>query len=952
MDKIIVRGAREHNLKNIDVEIPRDKLVVITGLSGSGKSSLAFDTIYAEGQRRYVESLSTYARQFLELQKKPDCDQIEGLSPAISIDQKSSTRNPRSTVGTVTEIYDYIRLLFAKIGYPHCPKCGREVTRQNVSQMADAIGENYLGKKIMILAPVVRDRKGEHTHIIEKSKQDGFVRYRLDGALVSVAEEVQLDPKKKHTVEIVVDRLEVEAPPEDIKLKSGQNIKKADPTRIRLVDSLELALKLGEGIVVIQDMDSGKEEIFSEHFACIKCNVSLPEITPRSFSFNSPHGACPACHGLGTKLEIDEELVVPNKNLTLMEGALAPWANISSMSWYNQLLRSLAKEYKFSVDAPFKDLPPKAVEVIFYGSKKDILVEYEHGGSYATQFEGLINNLQRRYLETDSDSSRSNIEEYMKTTECPDCHGRRLKEEVLSVTINKKNIYEITILSIDGCLEFFENIKLTSVEQKISKMILKEVKERLKFLQNVGLNYLTLARSASTLSGGEAQRIRLATQIGSSLMGVLYVLDEPSIGLHQRDNARLIDALKRLRDLGNTVLVVEHDEEMIRSADHLIDIGPGAGRYGGEIIAQGTPEQVMKNENSLTGEYLSGKKTIETPEKRRKGNGKTLEIIGAAQHNLKKIDVKIPLGKFVGITGVSGSGKSSLINDILVKALSKKLHRAKTEPGQHKGIKGIQYVDKIISITQDPIGRTPRSNPATYTGVFTDIRELFAAMPDAKLRGYKAGRFSFNVKGGRCEDCKGDGTKRIEMHFLPDIYVTCETCQGQRYNREALEILYRGKNIAEVLDMTVYEALEFFENIPAVKRKLKTLQDVGLGYIHLGQSAVTLSGGEAQRIKLATELSRRATGKTMYVLDEPTTGLHFDDVKRLLKVLQRLVDKGNSVAVIEHNLDVVKSCDWLIDLGPEGGDKGGEIVAEGTPEQVAKTKKSYTGEFLKKMLKV
>ena len=963
MKKIIIKGARVHNLKNIDVEIPRDKLVVITGPSGSGKSSLAFDTIYAEGQRRYVESLSTYARQFLQLMEKPDVDSIDGLSPAISIDQKTASRNPRSTVGTVTEIYDYLRLLFAKIGHPHCPNCGKEISKQSISQIIDIIAAMPDGKKIMVMAPMVRDRKGEHQKALEKIKKEGFVRYRADGQIYSINETVDLDPNKKHTIEIVVDRLVVHnLKKTSVKLKSGQEIEEKNEDRSRLADSLETALRFGEGVIKIVDADSGDEEVFSENFACDKCGISVQEIQPRSFSFNSPHGACPDCHGLGSKLKINEDLVMPNPRLTIAEGAILPWSTSSMrLNWYTNLLREVGKKHGFDIHTPVGKFTEEQINLILYGTGKEKYhASYTGQNSnyeYDTSFEGVIPNLERRYHESESDYIQKNIERFMEELMCETCGGKRLRPEILAVTVVDKSIYDVTELSVEQCKEFFQKMVpdgkkdlLTKSEFAIGKMIIQEVINRLQFLHNVGLSYLTLNRSANTLSGGEAQRIRLATQIGSSLQGVLYVLDEPSIGLHQRDNARLIKTLENLRNLGNTVLVVEHDEETINSADYILDIGPAAGKHGGELVAVGTAEEIKNNPKSITGDYLSGRKEIPVPKKRRKGSGKWLEIIGASEHNLKNVDVKIPLQCFVGITGVSGSGKSSLINYILCPVLNTKLNRAKQRAGAHKEILGVEHLDKIINIDQSPIGRTPRSNPATYTGVFTDIRELFASTTEAKLRGYKEGRFSFNVKGGRCEACKGDGIVKIEMHFLPDVYVPCEVCKGKRYNAEAMEITWHGKNIANVLDMTVNEAVELFDAIPQIKNKLKTLQEVGLGYIHIGQSATTLSGGEAQRVKLATELAKRSTGKTIYVLDEPTTGLHFDDVKKLLSVLQALADKGNTVITIEHNLDVIKSVDYVIDLGPEGGDEGGEVVCFGTPEQVAKVKKSYTGQYLAKML--
>ncbi len=962
VDKIIVKGAKIHNLKNINVEIPRNKLTVITGLSGSGKSSLAFDTIYAEGQRRYVESLSTYARQFLQLMEKPEVDSIEGLSPAISIDQKTAGRNPRSTVGTVTEIYDYLRLLFAKVGTPHCPNCGKPIMRQTVSQIVDLIAEMKEGSRILILSPVIRDRKGAHVKVFEKIKKDGFVRVRVDGEVMSILDLPQLDENKKHSIEIVVDRLVVKNfAKEKKKLSSGEEIEMPNPDRTRLADSIETALKHGEGLVTIQENDTKEERMFSEHFACPDCGISVPEISPRSFSFNSPHGACPNCHGLGTKLVVDPKLVIPNQNLTLAEGAIMPWsATTSHLTWYNKILESVAKKHGFSMNVPTKKLSEKDLNTVLYGTSKDekftvsIGKNNESGfkGDYSTSFEGVIPNLERRYMETDSDYIRKKIEKYMQILECPECNGNRLRPEVLSVTIDNKSIIDVTKQSVNRLIKFFQNLDLTEMQKQIAHLILKEINNRLQFLSDVGLSYLTLDRAANTLSGGEAQRIRLATQIGSRLSGVVYVLDEPSIGLHQNDNAKLIKTLIHLRDLGNTVIVVEHDVDTMLASDYILDIGPGAGKEGGRVIASGTPEEIMKDKNSVTGKYLSGKMEIETPKKRRKGNGTFLKILNATEHNLKNVSATFPLGTFIGITGVSGSGKSTLINDILVKVVETTLNGTKHQVGAHASIEGIENLDKIINIDQSPIGRTPRSNPATYTGVFTEIRELFASTTEAKLRGYKSGRFSFNVKGGRCETCAGDGIKKIEMHFLPDIYVPCEVCKGRRYNSEALEVTYRGKNIADVLDMTVAEALEFFDAIPNIKVKLQTLFEVGLSYIHLGQSATTLSGGEAQRIKLASELSRRSTGQTLYILDEPTTGLHFDDIKKLLDVLQRLIDKGNTVLTIEHNLDVIKSVDYIVDLGLEGGENGGEIIATGTPEQVAQIKTSHTGVWLKRFCKL
>ena len=964
MKNIVVTGARVHNLKNIDVERPREKLVVITGLSGSGKSSLAFDTIYAEGQRRYVESLSTYARQFLQLMEKPDVDSIEGLSPAISIDQKTASRNPRSTVGTVTEIYDYLRLLFAKIGHPHCPECGNDISRLTASQVVDMVAEMPEDKRIMILAPIVRDRKGEHLKALEKIRKEGFVRLRVDGEIVNINEDIELDSKKKHTIEIVVDRLVVKNFKKKItKLKSGQEIEEKNEDRSRLSDSIETALKHGEGLMVILDADTDEEQVFSEHFACDTHGViSLPEISPRSFSFNSPHGACPDCHGLGTKLKINSKLVIPNPRLTIAEGAIIPWS-MSSMrlNWYNNLLKEVGKKHGFDINMPIGKLTEKQIEIILYGTGIEKYRAQYNGqhSSYEcdTTYEGVIPNLERRYHESESDYIRKNIEKFMEITLCGTCEGKRLRPEILAITVLKKSIIDATEMSIEDAEEFFNKLiptekekLLSDNEYTIARLIIVEVLNRLQFLRNVGLAYLTMNRTANTLSGGEAQRIRLATQIGSSLQGVLYVLDEPSIGLHQRDNVRLIKTLEQLRDLGNTVIVVEHDEDTIRKADYVLDIGPGAGKHGGEVIFSGSPKEIEKDKKSITGQYLSGEKNIPIPKKRRKGSGKFLEIKGATEHNLKNVDVKIPLNIFVGVTGVSGSGKSSLINYTLCPVLNTKLNRAKQKSGKYKEILGTEHLDKIINIDQSPIGRTPRSNPATYTGVFSDVRELFASTTEAKLRGYRDGRFSFNVKGGRCESCAGEGMVKIEMHFLPDVYVPCEVCKGRRYNSETLEITWHGRNIADVLEMTVEEAHEFFDAIPQIKNKLSTLNSVGLGYIMLGQSAITLSGGEAQRVKLATELAKRSTGNTIYVLDEPTTGLHFDDVKKLLGVLQALVDKGNTVVTIEHNLDVIKSVDYLIDLGPEGGDEGGEVLCCGTPEEVAKCKKSYTGQWLNKIL--
>ena len=956
MNKIVIKGAKVHNLKNISVEIPRDKYVVITGLSGSGKSSLAFDTIYAEGQRRYVESLSSYARQFLGLMDKPDVEQIDGLSPAISIDQKTASHNPRSTVGTVTEIYDYLRLLFARIGHPHCPQCARPVAKQTVDQMVKKILEWPFGDKLILLAPIVRDKKGEHKHLLDAIRKAGFSRVRFDNSVMTLEdlEDLAVEKKKKHNVEIVIDRMIV-----DREEKS------------RLSDSLEKALEWGNGFVIVHHLDSNKDNLFSQHFSCPVCNINLPKIEPRMFSFNSPHGACPDCAGLGTKLEVDPILVMPNPRLTLAQGAIRPWSkSVSSQTWYFRILEQVAKAENFSINVPVSKLSKNAIDIILHGSKdKKYDLEYaseRFAGEMKTEFEGVINNLERRYKETESDYIRKEIEQYMRVLPCPKCSGKRLRPEALAVIVHQKNINEVVNMTIEEAGAFFAQLSvngkngktknngksvLSEREQKIAKQILKEIKTRLLFLHNVGLDYLTLDRPATTLSGGESQRIRLATQIGSSLMGVIYILDEPSIGLHQRDNDKLIKTLKELRDLGNTVIVVEHDEATIREADYVLDIGPGAGEHGGEVIAVGTPAKIMANKKSITGKYLSGKLEIEAPKKYRKGNGKKILIRKASEFNLKDIDVDIPLGNLVCITGVSGSGKSTLMIEILAKALSQHFYRSKDAPGEHKDIIGLEHIDKVIHIDQSPIGRTPRSNPATYTGLFTPIRELFAELPEARVRGYKPGRFSFNVVGGRCEACQGDGMVKIEMQFLPDVYVECEECHGKRYNLEALEIHYKEKTIADILDMTVEEAMNFFRNIPAVHDKLKTLNEVGLGYIHLGQSATTLSGGEAQRVKLASELSRRATGKTLYILDEPTTGLHFEDVKRLLKVLNQLVDKGNTVLIIEHNLDVIKSADWIVDLGPGGGDKGGYLIAAGTPKEVMNIKESYTGQYLKKMLK-
>jgi excinuclease ABC subunit A len=1059
-DKIVIRGAREHNLKNIDVTIPRDQLVVITGLSGSGKSSLAFDTIFAEGQRRYVESLSAYARQFLDKMEKPDVDHIDGLSPAISIDQKGTSHNPRSTVGTVTEIYDYMRLLYARIGHPHCPICGREVSRQTVQQIVDAVMNFPNGSRIMLLAPLVSGRKGEYKNIFEEMRRSGYVRIRVDGTIYDLSDEIVLDKQKKHTIEVVVDRLvirkEQKALPEidgryqhtemsELKAVAERpalydvNADRADPVempqkdedsslRQRVTDSLETTLKLGNGVVLVlivqsekkqdtrytgsdgKELESqisvvnGEEILFSENFACVYDGISLPEIAPRTFSFNSPHGACPTCTGLGTLQVIDPELIVTHPDLSLAEGAIVPWSKvINGSQWHAAILEALARAYNFSLDTPWKNLTHDQRQKVLYGTPEQLMIRYtpQHGRTrtYTVNFEGVITSLDRRYKQTDSEGVREEIEGYMSARVCPDCHGARLKPEALGVTVGGRNIVQVTRLSIVMAQRFFQELEnstspysnqpvvplvvssngngkqkngnsapgvpdpltpidpqgplvsvpLTERENFIARQVFKEIRSRLQFLVDVGLDYLSLDRAAASLSGGEAQRIRLATQIGSGLMGVLYILDEPSIGLHQRDNARLIRTLERLRDIGNTLLVVEHDEDTMRSADHIIDIGPGAGEHGGKVVAEGKFEDIFANLNSLTGDYLSRRKHIPIPETRREGNGRSLVIAGARENNLKDITVDIPLGKFVVITGVSGSGKSTLITDIMYRKLAHTLHRAHAKPGSHDSIEGIEFLDKVIDIDQSPIGRTPRSNPATYTNAFTGIRDLFAQVPESRIRGYTPGRFSFNVKGGRCEACKGEGIVKIEMNFLPDVYVPCEVCKGKRYNREALEIHYKGKNIADVLDMTIEEAMDFFANVPSIYNKMKTLNDVGLGYMRLGQPATTLSGGEAQRVKLSTELSRRATGRTMYILDEPTTGLHFADVDRLLQVLQRLVDAGNSIVVIEHNLEVIKSADWIIDLGPEGGDAGGEVIAQGTPEDVSENEQSFTGYYLKRM---
>ncbi len=961
-DKIIIKGACEHNLKCIDVEIPRDRLVVITGLSGSGKSTLAFDTIYAEGQRRYVESLSSYARQFLEQMEKPDVESIEGLSPAISIEQKTTSKNPRSTVGTVTEIYDYLRLLFARVGRPHCPSCGKEITSQTVSQMVDQIMALPAGTKLTLLAPMIRGRKGEYKKELNQLRKEGFTRVVLDGTLRELADEIEMDKKKKHDIDIVVDRIVV---------KEG--------VERRLADSLETALHHAEGVVKVEvvappddsvgaalapPIDGARKTrarqaaplqtlLFSEKLACVECGLSYQEITPRLFSFNNPHGACPDCTGLGTRMYFDAELVIPNQELSLREGAIAPWEKRLS-GWFHLILDALAKAYKFDIRKPFKELPEAVKDVILNGSRGEkIEFWWEEDGerrhTYQKEFEGVLNNLQRRWRETESDTSREELEKYMNVMPCPTCHGARLRPEALHVLVGGETIRDVTALSIRDCLRFFEELSLTDKEQEIGRRILKEIRERLSFLVNVGLDYLSLDRTSGTLSGGEGQRIRLATQIGSSLVGVLYILDEPSIGLHQRDNARLLGTLKRLRDIGNTVLVVEHDEETIMEADHLIDMGPGAGVHGGEVVAQGTPAEVMANPASLTGRYLSGELSIALPKERRTGS-QSLRIVGATENNLKDVSVDIPLGVMTCVTGVSGSGKSTLVIDTLHKVLGQRLYRSREKAGAVRDVRGLEYLDKVINIDQSPIGRTPRSNPATYTAVFSDIRDLFSNLPESKLRGYKPGRYSFNVRGGRCEACSGDGIIKIEMHFLPDVYVECEVCKGARYNRETLEVHFKGKSIADVLDMTVSQALEFMGAIPRIRNKLATLEEVGLGYIKLGQAATTLSGGEAQRVKLSKELSKRATGRTIYILDEPTTGLHFHDIAKLLEVIQRLVEAGNTIVIIEHNLDVIKTADWIIDLGPEGGDRGGEIIATGTPEQVAKVTRSYTGQYLRKML--
>lgn len=937
-NKLIVKGACEHNLKNVDVEIPRDKLVVFTGLSGSGKSSLAFDTIYAEGQRRYVESLSSYARQFLGQMEKPKVDYIEGLSPAISIDQKTTSKNPRSTVGTVTEIYDYLRLLYARVGIPHCPVCGREISRQSVDTIVDSIMELETGTKIQVLSPIVSGRKGEYVKELDNIRKSGFVRVRIDGITYDLSEQIKLEKNKKHNIEVIVDRLVIK-----------------DEIRSRLSDSVETAAGLSKGLIII-DIIGGEELMFSQNYACPEHGVSVEELNPRMFSFNNPFGACPKCSGLGIFMKVSEKLVVPDPSLSIRQGAVkaSGWSAADGGTIAMMYYEALAKEYGFSLDVPYKDLPEKAKKVIMYGTDgKKIKMQRKsvYGeGTYMKDFEGIINNVERRYAETTSEYSRNEIEQLMTAVECPECGGARLKKESLFVTVGGINIYEFCTKSIKDALAFLDGLKLSERDMMIADAIIKEIKSRMKFLASVGLDYLTLTRSSGTLSGGESQRIRLATQIGSSLMGVLYILDEPSIGLHQKDNDKLLNTLKELRDIGNTLIVVEHDEETMLSADYIVDVGPGAGIHGGEIVCSGTPQDIMNCEKSITGQYLSGRKKIPVPQKRRKGNGKFLEVKGAAENNLNNINVKIPLGEFVCVTGVSGSGKSSLVNEIIYKRLAEELNGAKRFPGKHKEMLGIENLDKVIDIDQSPIGRTPRSNPATYTGVFNDIRELFAMTSDAKSRGYTASRFSFNVKGGRCETCQGDGIMKIEMHFLPDIFVPCEVCHGARYNRETLEVKYKGKSIYDVLEMTVEEAVNFFSAVPKIHKKLSTLFEVGLGYVKLGQAATTLSGGEAQRVKLATELAKPATGRTIYILDEPTTGLHTADVHRLIEVLQKLVDKGNTILVIEHNLDVIKTADYVIDLGPDGGDKGGNIVATGTPEKVAKVEGSYTGQYLKKVL--
>ena len=938
-DHIYVKGARENNLKNVDVTIPRDKLVVLTGLSGSGKSSLAFDTIYAEGQRRYVESLSSYARMFLGQMEKPDVDYIDGLSPAISIDQKTTSKNPRSTVGTVTEIYDYLRLLWARVGTPHCPVCGKEIKQQTIDQIIDQVLELPEATRIQVMAPVIRGKKGEHAKIFEDARRSGYVRCRVDGIAYDLSEEIKLEKNKKHNIEIVVDRLVI----------------REDITR-RLTDSVEIASNLSGGLVVVNVVGEDRDILFSQNYACEDCGVSIEELTPRMFSFNNPYGACPACTGLGSQLKVDPDLIIPNKELSILEGAITAsgWSSIKSDGIARMYFDALAKKYRFKLDTPVKDLSLEVMDVILYGTRgEELTLHYDQPrgkGTLYQPFEGIVNNLERRYRETQSDSVKRELEECMSECPCPACQGRRLRKESLAVTVGGLDIDAFCRKSVTQALDFVDRLELTESQMLIAERILKEIKSRLGFLQSVGLQYLTLSRGAGSLSGGESQRIRLATQIGSSLMGVLYILDEPSIGLHQRDNDMLLKTMQDLRDLGNTLLVVEHDEDTMRAADYIIDVGPGAGVHGGEIVAAGTPEEVMNTPGSITGEYLSGRRKIPVPQERRKGNGKLLKVFGAAENNLRHIDVEIPLGTFTCVTGVSGSGKSSLVNEILYKKLGADLNRVKVRAGRHDRIEGEEFLDKVIDIDQSPIGRTPRSNPATYTGLFNDIRELFASTQDAKTRGYGPGRFSFNTRGGRCEACQGDGLLKIEMHFLPDIYVPCEVCKGKRYNRETLEVHYKGKNIYEVLEMTVDEALPFFENLPRIYNRLKTLEEVGLGYVKLGQASTTLSGGEAQRVKLATELSKRSTGRTIYILDEPTTGLHSYDVQRLIDVLQKLVDVGNTVVVIEHNLDVIKTADHIIDLGPEGGDGGGSVVCTGTPEEVAACGASYTGRYLKRML--
>ena len=938
-DHIYVKGARENNLKNVDVTIPRDKLVVLTGLSGSGKSSLAFDTIYAEGQRRYVESLSSYARMFLGQMEKPDVDYIDGLSPAISIDQKTTSKNPRSTVGTVTEIYDYLRLLWARVGTPHCPICGKEIKQQTIDQIIDQVLELPEATRIQVMAPVIRGKKGEHAKVFEDARRSGYVRCRVDGITYDLSEEIKLEKNKKHSIEIVVDRLVIR-----------------DDIARRLTDSVEIASGLSGGLVVINVVGEDRDILFSQNYACEDCGVSIEELTPRMFSFNNPYGACPTCTGLGSQLKVDPDLVIPNKNLSILEGAITAsgWSNIKSDGISRMYFDALSKKYRFKLDTPVKDLSKEVMDVILYGTKgEELTLHYDQPrgkGTLHQPFEGICNNLERRYKETQSDAMRRELEDCMSECPCPTCQGRRLRKESLAVTVGGLDIDAFCHKSVTQALDFVDHLELSETQMMIAERILKEIKNRLGFLQSVGLQYLTLSRGAGSLSGGESQRIRLATQIGSSLMGVLYILDEPSIGLHQRDNDMLLKTMKDLRDLGNTLLVVEHDEDTMRAADYIIDVGPGAGVHGGEIVAAGTPEEVMNTPGSITGDYLAGRRKIPVPKERRTGNGKHLKVIGAAENNLRHIDVDFPLGAFICVTGVSGSGKSSLVNEILYKKLGADLNRVKVRPGKHDRIEGEEFLDKVIDIDQSPIGRTPRSNPATYTGLFNDIRELFASTQDAKARGYGPGRFSFNTRGGRCEACQGDGLLKIEMHFLPDIYVPCEVCKGKRYNRETLEVHYKGKNIYEVLEMTVDEALPFFENLPRIYNRLKTLEEVGLGYVKLGQASTTLSGGEAQRVKLATELSKRSTGKTIYILDEPTTGLHSYDVQRLIDVLQKLVDAGNTVVVIEHNLDVIKTADYLIDLGPEGGDGGGAIVCAGTPEEVAQCEQSYTGKYLKRML--